>query len=64
MFKEMKNVDCDCHKVCNDEGRSMEEDDWKLGGGQVWKGLDGQGKEPDTFPKIIERHFVYEVWIR
>lgn len=46
MFKEMKNVDCDCHKVCNDEGRSMEEDDWKLGRGQVWKGLDGQGKEP------------------
>lgn len=41
-----------------DEGRSIEKDVWEVEGGQVWKGLDSQGKEPDIFPKVIEGHFV------
>lgn len=41
-----------------DEGRRIEKDGWEVEGGQVWKGLDSQGKEPDIFPKVIDGHFV------
>lgn len=40
----------------------MERDGWKVGGGQVWKGLDSQSEEPEFFPKVIEGHFVDQVW--
>ena len=59
----MKNVEYDCHRGCKMR-RQVWRDGWKLGGGQVWKDLYNQDKELDIFPKVIEWHFVDQVWKR